>query len=116
MNNLHILKALGAALVAASFASFAACSSSSDSGNPTPQNHPDSGMMMMTGNDAGGGTDANSTPDANNGCQSDASNCNSCVTPAMDPLNACSSQTGNCIPFDDTRVPKDSSGNVPKVM
>lgn len=38
-------------------------------------------------------------------CKSDAATCNSCFTPAQDPLNACSAYAVNCIPFDNTRVP-----------
>ena len=38
-------------------------------------------------------------------CKSDATTCNSCYTPAQNPLNGCSPATVNCIPFDNTRVP-----------
>jgi hypothetical protein len=31
--------------------------------------------------------------------------CNSCATPATDPLNTCSPFVGACIPFDAARVP-----------
>jgi hypothetical protein len=38
-------------------------------------------------------------------CTSDAATCNSCYTPAQNPLNGCSAAAANCIPFDNTRVP-----------
>lgn len=38
-------------------------------------------------------------------CVSDAANCNSCYTPAQNPLNGCSAAAANCMPFDNTRIP-----------
>jgi hypothetical protein len=64
--------------------------------------------------DAGVGIDGSSGNDAG-GCQSTMANCNSCVTPAQDPLNACTSAVTNCLPFDETRVPKGADGKVPMV-
>ena len=97
---------------------FLACSS--DNSNPGPVTVFDSGTQDAY---VPPGTDANVPPaDGNVGpqpeaslldtnlpdvgnCVSDASTCNSCYTPAQDPLNGCSPATVNCIPFDNTRVP-----------
>jgi hypothetical protein len=57
------------------------------------------------GADAADAADATVHPD---GCVPDggpAAKCNSCATPATNPLNACSTYTGTCIPFDAARVP-----------
>jgi hypothetical protein len=35
----------------------------------------------------------------------DAQVCNSCYTPAANPLNGCSPYTVNCIPYDNSQVP-----------
>jgi hypothetical protein len=103
--HLFLVAALGL-LGSATAAGMVACSSSDNNNGPT--NHPDSGSPP---NDSGGGQDSATS------CQpaGDAGTCNANVTPQQDPYNACSSATANCIPFDDTRVPKDPSCNVPQV-
>jgi hypothetical protein len=63
------------------------------------------------GNPDAGGTGA----DASGGCQSTMPHCDTCMTMAQNPLNACSSAVDNCLPFDETRVPKGPDGKVPQV-
>ena len=79
---------------------FAACSSDPAADNPKPTSRQDSGSpdspVVLT--DGGGLPDVGS-------CKSDASTCNSCYTPAQDPVNGCSPASANCIKFDNTRVP-----------
>ena len=111
MKTTHLLAPLaGIAIALAATAGLVACSSDdTNGGNPTPTRDGgggmDSSMGMDTGSqtDTGGGSD--SSNDVNTNCMSDAANCNSCVTPAQDPYNACSSATANCIKFDNSRVP-----------
>lgn len=58
--------------------------------------------------DAGRGADAADATVHPDGCVPDggpAAKCNSCATPATDPLNACSTYARGCIPFDAARVP-----------
>ncbi len=121
---------LSSAVVALSIVVLAGCSSSSnpapatvfDSGNEaSPQ--PEGGKPEASTKTDGGIPDAppadvtvttdapadvlvidGNLPDVGN-CMSDAAACNSCYTPAQDPLNGCSPATVNCIPFDNTRVP-----------
>jgi hypothetical protein len=126
---------LGLAAVAVGLASamtvFVACSSD-DNANPGPVTPFDSGPTADTyvppvdapvgpqpeasTADGGPSTSDGSTPDANQividanlpdvgNCVSDAATCNSCYTPAQNPLNGCSPYSVNCIPFDNTRVP-----------
>jgi hypothetical protein len=121
-----------AAGVAVVTVGFIACSSNSD--NPTPVNVFDSGTqadVSTPGQDVNvpvqdgnvPGQDSNVPPQDGNvvptdaglldtnlpdvgSCVSDAATCNSCYTPAQDPLNGCSPWSVNCIPFDNaTRVP-----------
>jgi hypothetical protein len=110
--------ATAALLVIASSVAGVACGGD-NSGNPgptvhdsgTPQDGAMGGMDVQPGNDAPGNNDGPSNMDAgtdsnpNPNCTSDATTCNSCVTPTQDPYNACSTATTNCIPFDKTRVP-----------
>jgi hypothetical protein len=118
------------AILAFSGADMLACSS--DSANPTPTVF-DSGADSKTPKkgDSGGTPHVDSgtgpgSPDATmptrdaahdaivqieatlpdvGACMPDAMACNSCYTPAQNPLNGCSPATVNCIPFDNTRVP-----------
>jgi hypothetical protein len=84
------------------------CSSGDNSGNPTPSGHDAGGdsTASSSGGDSGGssGQDAPSPIDTGS-CTSDASTCNSCLTAAQDPLNACAPETVNCQPFSASRVP-----------
>jgi hypothetical protein len=106
------------AIVFASSATFVACSSDDSNGNPAPAPL-DASTAMDSSNtiDSAPGVDG-STPDSGTvdsapdvgSCVSDAATCNSCLTPAQDPLHACSPASANCIPFDNTRVP----ANVPQ--
>jgi hypothetical protein len=93
---------------------FLACSSDNSNPGPItvfdsgPGNNPDvyvppAGDGAVTPTPEASVIDAN-LPDVGN-CVSDASTCNSCYTPAQNPLNGCSPATVNCIPFDNTRVP-----------
>lgn len=136
------LKLAGVSLVAisAGAASLVACSGdSSNGGNPAPTGGDsgsssdvtmggdtspgdDSSMGSDTGTssggDSGGGMDV-VTIDTG-GCMSDASTCNTCYTAsqaAVDPYNACSPYTVNCVPFSNsTRITGLSSdGGVPLV-
>jgi len=67
----------------------------------------DAATTPDTGNDGGGIATPDSGIDGGSdaGCTSSMAHCNSCTTPATDPLNACSGAVTNCIPFDNTRVP-----------
>jgi hypothetical protein len=93
--NVSIRRSLITAVLAALAVTALACGSSNNN---------------TTNPDAGGGGQ-----DAAMGCQSTMPNCNSCVTMAQDPLNACTGAVTNCQPFDDTRVPKGPDGKVPQV-
>jgi hypothetical protein len=112
------LRLLVLALGLASVSALAACSSD-DSSNPTPTPAHDSGTPIDSSlpptPDSGGGVDAGpgedtgpgidaALPDAGS-CVSDASTCNSCYTPVVDPVNGCSPAAANCVKFDNTRVP-----------
>jgi hypothetical protein len=86
-----------------------------DSAPDSPSTVSEGGDSTVPGTDSGGPSEAGegSTPfDApsleTGSCQSDASTCNTCYTPAQaaaDPYNGCSPYTAACIPFDPTRVP-----------
>jgi hypothetical protein len=91
---------IAALTVIASCLTFAACSSD-DTTNSGPTAH-DGGNDATVDSPANDATPDNAT-DSN--CTSDAGNCNSCVTPQQDPLNACAPGTANCISFDKGRVP-----------
>jgi hypothetical protein len=101
-----IVPALGGAFVACSSTNAANPGPTTfDSGTP---NNPDTGTPNQDsgppGNqDSGPPIDGN-LPDVGN-CASDSAVCNSCYTPAQNPLNGCSPAAVNCIPFDNTRVP-----------
>ncbi len=117
--------AVAAALVGVTGAAIGvvACSSDDSNGN-TPIIPFDSGVapdvtttIPPTGDSSTGpGADTSvpgidsALPDAGS-CVSDAAVmyeaqlCNSCYTPAQDPLNGCSPATVNCTPFDNSRVP-----------
>lgn len=113
MSTKKIWALFGAIAIAGSGIYATGCSSDdSNSGNPKPQPHDAStqGDSSTGGNDGGTGSDTGTQNDSGNpNCQSDATTCNSCADPKQDPLNACSPATGNCIHFDNSRVPK----NVP---
>ena len=109
MKTTKLTIALATFALTISSAAFVACGGD-DSQPAGPQQHdasaptdsgsnPDMGTTHMDG-----GSDSN-IPDTGS-CMSDAANCNSCVTPAQDPYNACSSATTNCVPFDPSRVPQ----------
>ena len=116
MNTNRLLVTLASlALAVAGSTAVVACSSD-DNANPAPaplDASSSTDSSADTGPDTGGGNGDSSTdggaPDATP-CTSDATTCNSCVTPQQDPLHACSPATANCIPFDNTRVP----ANVPQ--
>ena len=107
------ITALASLLAAGATAGLVACSSDSpadtgptaqkDSGTP---NQPDTSVPPgpTPGTDGGEPPIDAALPDAGN-CKSDASTCNSCYTPQVDPVNGCSPATVNCIPFDSKRVP-----------
>jgi hypothetical protein len=87
------------------FLALAGCNNGGTAANDAQTAYPDTGSSS---NDAGSSThDAGSSVDAGSdaGCSSTMPHCNTCTTPATDPLNACSSYVGNCTPFDNTRVP-----------
>jgi hypothetical protein len=133
LSNYQRLAVLAAGLAVAAGA-FLACSSDNsnpipvnvfDSGQNTQDANvqpgqdanvqPGQDANIQPGQDANVSQDGNVTPsdasllDTNlpdvGTCTSDASTCNSCYTPAQDPLNGCSPATVNCIPFDNSRVP-----------
>jgi hypothetical protein len=131
MKHSTTLRLAGLAACAALTASLTGCSSSNanpsptvfDSGSDTSTPTPDASKSADTGVDSTSPTqDAGSVGDADaatpqdgglidgslpdvGACTSDAATCNSCYTPAQNPLNGCSPASVNCIPFDNTRVP-----------
>jgi hypothetical protein len=108
MNTRRFILRLAGAMVCmvAVGSAVAACSDDSTDAAPMPRN--DGGNNQDTGSASDGGNDVDPS------CQSDASTCNSCTTPANDPYNACSEQAANCVPFDNNRVPKEN-GQIPQV-
>jgi hypothetical protein len=115
--NVTRLALVGAVLgLAGATLTFVACSSD-DSSNPGPVTVFDSGVSnqgdssVVTNPDTGtvitqmeASVLDSSLPDVGS-CVPDAATCNSCYTPAQNPLNGCSPATVNCLPFDNTRVP-----------
>jgi hypothetical protein len=99
-NKLILRLAAATAMTVATCVSIVACSG--DDSNSTPTNTQDAGNRD-TGNNSDTGT-----PDTgvDGSCESDASNCNSCVTPDQDRFNACSQYAVYCIPFDNSTVPQ----------
>jgi hypothetical protein len=111
-----------AVAVAAATTVVVACSSD-DNSNPGPVTVYDGGVQTQADTsvpptdsatgpqpDASTGLpDAQVVIDANlpdvGSCVSDASTCNSCYTPAQNPLYGCSPFSVNCLPVDNTRVP-----------
>ena len=94
-------------LLAATTAGVGALASCSDDDNPAPSG-------VIPSEDAGVDTGTSVVPETG-ACTSDAATCNSCATPAEDPYNACSESAGNCVPFDNERVPRDPNGALPQV-
>jgi hypothetical protein len=123
-----ILRLALASVLFAGAAVFTACSGDDSSNtNPAPTVH-DSGVTTTpsdssttqpgTDSSTNPGTDSSTNPGTDSGqqgidaalpdagsCKSDSGLCNSCFTPAQDPVNGCSSAVGNCHAFDNTRVP-----------
>ncbi|MGD0675582.1 MAG: hypothetical protein ABSC94_09205 [Polyangiaceae bacterium] len=83
--------AAGLILIAAG--SVACLGSGDDNGSPVPV--ADASLESASAQDGGAAQDA---------CLADLS-CNSCTTPATDPLNACSGFANQCVAFDAARVP-----------
>jgi hypothetical protein len=108
MNTSKLTLRLAAAAAVALLTSvgFVACGGDDSTAGPTidvDSGTHDTGSTQDTGNS----TDGNNNDVGN--CVSDASNCNSCVTPQQDRYNACSQYAVNCIPFDNSTVPQHPS-------
>lgn len=90
-------------LALASAMALVACGSTST--NPV-----DGGSGGGTGGGSGGGggsqvADSGTVVDAGTTCVQDAGTCNSCLPAGTDLGNQCAAGTGNCIHFDNSRVP-----------
>jgi hypothetical protein len=94
---------LAMAFVAITTGVVGALASCSSDDNPAPSVIP-----------SNGGRDSDA-PREDSGCASDADTCNSCVSPVENPYNACSPAAGNCVRFDNGRVPQDTYGGIPLV-